>query len=233
MELPTCVYCKTQRVKKKGKKYCSVDCYRQEKRKVFPKVEKICEWCVKQFSVAWRFRAARFCSKSCSNSATKRNRIQKICFWCKKEFETIKSNENITKFCSIECFHYSLRLGEEAVVKLTCKNCKKEFEKSYSNRDRIFCSKKCANSGEFNAMYHITKENHPTYGRRPWIYGLTARTDDKVKKMGEKISRVLKQRFNDGLSTHVGVSNPNFGKTRDDRTIEQLENYSKAAIKRV
>lgn len=50
--------------------------------------------------------------------------------------------------------------------------------------------------------------------------------------MGEKVKEALKIVFPNGRDLR-GSKNPNYGKKREQRTEEQLENYSKAAIQRV
>ena len=51
--------------------------------------------------------------------------------------------------------------------------------------------------------------------------------------LGKKISFIQKQQFKDGLRTNKGKNNPNYGKTTSQRTPEQLEKYSLAAIDRL
>ena len=73
----------------------------------------------------------------------------------------------------------------------------------------------------------------PAKGHKPWTYGLTTETDDRLKKLGEKSSITNKNLFATGVRSHYGKKNPNFGKTVADRTPEQMERYSKAASKRL
>ncbi len=151
----TCHHCGVKfQHRKKDKKYCSFAHYQAHKKQKQPKQKKICKWCDKEFEVAYRFRAAKYCSKPCSNSGTKQKRVGLDCQECGIHFEVIPYRiENGAAFCSYDCFAVNRRGGEDSVVKLVCENCGKEFEKSYIQRDRAFCSYRCSNQGEHNGMY--------------------------------------------------------------------------------
>ena len=73
----------------------------------------------------------------------------------------------------------------------------------------------------------------PMKGKKPWTHGKTKETDPRIAELSKKVSETHKKQFREGKRTIKGEANPNYGKTREDRTPEQLENYSKAAIKRV
>lgn len=70
-------------------------------------------------------------------------------------------------------------------------------------------------------------------GKKAWNNGLSIKTDKRVFSLGRKISVKMKHRFKTGELSNLGVKNPNFGKTPEQRTQEQLERYSKAAAFRV
>jgi hypothetical protein len=70
-------------------------------------------------------------------------------------------------------------------------------------------------------------------GKPSWNHGKTAETDERIAALGQKISESAKVAFAAGERSNVGEKNPNFGRTRDTRTPEQLENYSKAAVDRI
>jgi hypothetical protein len=70
-------------------------------------------------------------------------------------------------------------------------------------------------------------------GKPSWNHGKTAKTDERIAALGQKISDGAKAAFAAGERSNVGEKNPNFGRTRDTRTPEQLENYSKAASQRI
>jgi len=110
---------------------------------------------------AWRFRDAKYCSKSCSNSATKRNRVQKICSWCNSKFEVIKFRDGTAQYCSYECFNLNRRQGIEDDVEIVCENCGTKRSVPFIHRLKRFCNNSCASSGKFNAFYGVTGQDHP------------------------------------------------------------------------
>lgn len=126
-----------------------------------------------------------------------------------------------------------MRNGNPEIIDLTCEGCGTVFKKKYTKRSTRFCSKSCATSGERNAMYGMTGLKSSWYGKPAWNHGLTAETDIRVKNLGKKISKITKKQFEDGTRSNSGENNPNYGRTVDTRTPEQLDNYSKAALKRV
>jgi hypothetical protein len=114
----------------------------------------------------------------------------------------------------------------------TCEHCEKEFTVQFSKRKKRFCSKSCSNTGENNGMYGRTDLSVWT-GKPAWNAGLTAKSDERLAALGQKISKQMKEKFKSGKLSNKGKNNPNFGRTRDTRTKEQLDNYSKAAISRL
>ena len=118
-------------------------------------------------------------------------------------------------------------------MSLTCEACNKIFNKSYIQRDRRFCSHTCASTGVNNGMYGKIGKLNPMFGKIAWNHGLTVNTDTRIKNLGKKISKTLKRKFASGEMSNAGVNNSQYGRTPDTRTPEQLNNYSKAAIKRI
>ena len=230
----TCENCQIEyspKRKNKNEKYCSQKCYFEARDQ---SLEKICEFCKNSFIIAYRFREQKYCNVKCAGMAcslnTKQERIHKICQNCLKDYEVIESRKD-SKFCSYDCFLNDVRDGSPKYIKKICeaKNCGKEFECLWRANNR-FCSRSCASSGENNFMYN----NHVCYRfTPPWTKGKSAKTDPKLAELGKKISLVMKEQFANKEKNHFGKNNPNYGKTREDRTSEQLENYSKAAIKRI
>ena len=195
-----CAYCGVAfQHRKHDKKYCCIEHYRLHKKELQPDAEVTCKSCGNKKTVAYRFREQQYCSISCANSVNKSTeRVQKVCSWCKSEFEVIQFRSKTAGYCSYECFAYASRAGQELNVKLICKNCGNEFEKPYIARNRTFCSKSCATTRENNAMFGLRGELSPSFGRAPWHKGLTAETDERLKKMAEKVSEVLTKKILDG-----------------------------------
>ena len=145
------------------------------------------------------------------------------CDRCNKKFERVASAIGKRVFCSLAC-------RKEPLDRI-CEGCNQPYTTSIAHRKTSrFCSKSCAKSGE---RHHFYGKEGPTKGQSTWIKGLTKETDSRVAFMAVKVSQMAQKRFEQGLQTNSGNQNPNFGKTRVQRTPEQLERYSKAAIERV
>lgn len=212
--------------------FCSSGCYKQYLKR-FGTVKLICSICNKEFEVAYRFRKQLTCSKECAHvrtSITLNTSITKQCLYCNKDYSATQSYKDKAKYCSYDCFlkHKYGRLS--ATVIKNCEACGKEFEKSFSKRKVRFCSKSCANSGIFSAR--LGSISH-WRGKHSWNYGLTTKTNSIVASLGKKISNNLKNQFKNGTLTNVGKNNPNYGNTRDTLSTKKLENFSKAASKRI
>jgi len=201
-----------------------------------------CEVCHNPFTVAYRFRGTKTCNKECfkklMSSKKRTERIKKQCLndKCGKIFDLKITYENIQKYCSQICFYDHKYGRESAIVTLICKSCGNDFDRVFSKRRHRCCSKKCFSVQQSLAMMG---KNNPMFGKGPmlgrvaWNNGKTTETDDRLKNLGREVSRSLQRGFESGKLTHVGENNPNFGRTRETRSIENLENYSKAASQRV
>lgn len=139
--------------RKKNKKFCSKIC-----KETFTKTNKlrICIKCNEEFSAYNK--EQKYCSRFCSAPDRGKERAEKFsyiasCAWCKTQF---KRNISVKKengdFCSYNCYLLFKRGGTGKYVDRKCPNCKKKFTVLWRNK-KIFCSKKCSNSGKFNGMY--------------------------------------------------------------------------------
>lgn len=201
------------------------------------KQERVCLYCSIPFIPSYK--PQQFCSRKCGalNKAEIKFDLKPIlqCSWCQKDIKgrnETQTNE-LNNFCNRECNLLFLRGGktEEEYLKKVCEACNKEYQTTSKHRETSrFCSKSCSKSKENHPYW---EKEGPTKGMTPWLKGLTKETDERVAKMAENVSKTHKQQFAEGLRSNKGENNPNFGITRDLRTEEQLENYSKAAIKRV
>jgi hypothetical protein len=224
----TCAFCSTifERNTKRTRKYCSQKCYIDNKIKIKNewKKEQPCVICGNLFVI--NFKGHKCCSKKCTTvaySTAQKTSVLVSCFRCKKDFERQPAIITTKNFCSWEC--------RKEPKERICRNCKKQyFCKSSKVKISKFCSRSCAKSGKF---HHGYGKPGPMTGKSSWAKGLTAKTDSRIASLGVKISKIQKLQFLNGTRTNAGSSNPNFGKTVADRTEEQLENYSKAAIGRV
>lgn len=222
-----CLTCKIEFTPRDiSKKYCSRTCYHKR----YKAIIKNCVVCNQSFTVAYRFRGTKTCGKSCFStlmSQCQNKKESSTCLNCKKEFDLIKSRKNSAKYCSYDCF-LSTRKSRQSIAK-ECEYCKKEFKTTLA-ANRRFCNRSCANSGEFNGAYG--KPGTMT-GKIPWSKGLTKTSDERLSRLGNKLSSIAKERFSNGVSSHVGSKNPNFGNTRENLTVEKRDNFSKAAVQRI
>jgi len=97
-------------------------------------------------------------------------------------------------------------------------------------RGKKFCSKSCALSGERNGRYG---KPGTMRGKIPWSKGKTKNTHESLATAGQKISKVLKQKFAGGELSNVGENNPMFGRTGDTMTSETISRYRSAAAERI
>lgn len=192
-----CLNCKKQfKHRKNNKKYCSHECYAKR----YSDVTKTCEHCKKDFTTKYRFRAAKFCNQACYKDSEKQNtRTSKQCSYCKKDFVVTEFMYDKIFFCSKKCFHFDLRNGQEELIKKNCLNCQKEIIVRFTNKKKRFCSKKCGTTGKFNGAFG---KPSPMKGRPAWSRGLTAKTDSRLAAAGEKISKIIAQKFVDNDQHH-------------------------------
>jgi hypothetical protein len=237
----TCELCKNPfQHRKKNKKYCSTICAFKSRHN--EEILKICSECHCEFKVPYRLREQKFCSKPCFAADYGRQikqNIELICKYCKKTYTTTKYQAEVAQrqHCSRECMKLDNRNGVGDNIEFICQNekCGKAFDVSFYRRNdgKRFCSRECFaewHSGENN--YFTGKPGH-FLGKKAWNNGLTTETSEKLVALGEKVSATQRQQFIDGKRSNKGENNPNYGKTPDQRTPEQHERYSKAAIKRV
>jgi hypothetical protein len=215
---------------KKSKKYCSHTCYAKR----FADVTNVCLACHSEFVVAYRFRGQKTCGAKCAGLLKSQNHTREIknCLVCTTQFEAVQSYKDKAKYCSYDCFLTTRATRQPDIAKI-CENCEIKFVVPFTKNVRRFCSKRCATSGEFNAFFGMIGSAHPTFGLKAWNNGLSVETDVRLAKLGKKISVVSKEQFSTGARSHVGENNPMFGHTVDMLTPEQVENYSRAALKRV
>src|SRR3990167_10377702 len=126
-------------------------------------------------------------------------RQKQLCEFCKKEFLPSKDGR---KFCSSYCYNQT----RPKKIK-NCPTCNKEFIVPWNKRNKKFCNKSCANSGEFNVMFGKTGGDSPSFGRKAWNNGLTKETDERLKNLGNKISKTQKEQFKKGKRSNKGKNN--------------------------
>lgn len=224
----TCKKCAKEFVSVRLRKYCSHECFAKR----FDPVNKTCETCGKNFVVAYRFRGQKTCGVECAKvaiSKTLTTSETKRCLVCNAQYTVVQSYKDNAKYCSYECF-LSTRKTRQPDVMNVCEGCGKNFTVSYVRAKQRFCSKSCAHTGERNGMFG--KPGSMT-GKPPWSKNKSKETDERLKRMGEKISHVLKEQFSSGKRSHAGQKNPNFGNTSDTLSVEKRRNFSTAAINRV
>ena len=85
-----------------------------------------------------------------------------------------------------------------------CKNCKKEFHSNIKNR--IFCSKKCSNSGKNNPMYG---KKHTNESKKK---NSESNKANITKELKEKHSKRSKQWHKEHPNAYRGENNPMYGR---------------------
>lgn len=226
----TCSRCSTEfTTHKPDKQFCTQACYFASKKQ---DVTRPCLICGKDFTTAYRFRGNKTCSEACrriGQSRTTSTRVTLTCEVCGKQYERPELQAIGSKHCSKECRLSTCDSRQPDVTK-QCAQCGCDFTVVFYKRDQLFCSKSCAHIGENNGMFG---KPGSLAGKPSWNHGQTAKTDERIAALGKKISDGTKAAFAAGERSNAGEENPNFGRTRDTRTPEQLENYSKAASKRI
>ena len=213
--------------------YCSQKCYFELIADIAEewKKERICIECNEAYSPSYKVQ--KFCSISCvmmvrGREKTETNTVLVDCCWCKLTFSKVLSKVVDSNFCSPECFHLSLRDGSEKKITKNCKNCQIEFELLYIDRAQEFCSKSCSKSGKFHPYFGKVG---PAKGIKPWTFGLTKETDDRIRILSEKISIIHKGYFKDGTRKRLfGTDNPNWKDPKDRKaplnlSIRQCKTY--------
>lgn len=124
----------------------------------------ICENCGKVFSVKFKCKARRFCTKKCAQiyrweHTPKKENIY-ICETCGKEFSVLQCDHRLKEGKKIRyCSHQCAGEGQKKGKIIQCKNCGKEF---YSIRQQ-YCSQDCARE------YRKKNYKHKTYMENGYI----------------------------------------------------------------
>lgn len=186
-----CLKCNVQfESHKQEKKYCSHLCYGKR----FEPVTNVCELCNNEFTVAYRFRKQKTCNAACAGKLLSKKklaqRVIKTCLNCEKQYDIVPSYEEESKYCSSDCFYkHKYKRDSKTVVKI-CEGCGVQFEKPFILREVKHCSKSCAVSGERNSQFGLGKNQARNKVPR-WHVGKTAKTDERLRLTGEKISRIV------------------------------------------
>lgn len=208
-------------------KFCSQKCYLDSKAEKWPVQKKHCIICDKEFEVPYRFREIMTCSQKCNRQRMCKPRITKQCEWCNKEFEIIETRQYF-KYCSPKC-RYAAAIKPEChqLYTITCQNCKKQIEVDYYSKNNKFCSLSCAKSGEFHPMYG---KPGAMLGKIAWNHGLTAKTDERVKKLGKKISAIIADKLVSGSWDHqAGYQGEHYtGIKNGNKTVYLRSSYESA-----
>jgi len=210
--------------RKPDKLYCSHMCYASRHGTVTIR----CTSCGVDKQVAYRFRDAKFCSTACAGQGTaERLRVERVtveCEWCEEPFELLPRMVGTTRFCSRACHEAHVRGGLPREVTLTCEGCDKEFTRPFVLRGQRFCSKSCANSGERNAWAGNTYR----VGLPAWNRGLTAATDERLARVGEKISTIIADKIVRGEWDHQpGFEGSHFESKKCGRTFYCRSSYER------
>lgn len=239
MYVYTCKKCGiTFKHRKKNKKFCSTKCMysaRNEKSSWRREIRK-CLNCENGFYPTYK--QQKYCTIQCSAYLThkKSERRKKTydtkCGWCGKEFKKeLGRKGKHYDFCSQQCSQSFIRGNKDKYITKQCPKCKVDFQCLY-RKQKTFCSYSCSKSGENHPFYG---KQGPTKGIKPWTYGKTKETDERISILGKKVSKTHKDKFEKGIRSNSGENNPNHKnkRKRKERTKEQKDRYSKAAVWRI
>jgi hypothetical protein len=105
-------------------------------------------------------------------------------------------------------------------VKLKCEGCGEEFEKPFTARHTRFCSKSCGLSGQNNGMFGQVGYWR---GKPAWNRGLSAKTDERLRLTGEKISAIIADKFVNGEWNHqAGYVGEHFAGTKNGGVVSYM-----------
>lgn len=175
-----CKICKKKfrSIPQHNRKYCSNSCLQKFYKK--QQISKYCKMCNKKF-VSYISSNRKYCSKSCLHKSYKRKWVFKNCKTCGKIFASYLSSKR--KYCSNEC-HQRMKFIHNPKMKnkiskslmgkmcgeknpnfkpkiiLHCKYCKHKFLAfPYSKETRKFCSRKCKDIWQKEALKGIHNPN--------------------------------------------------------------------------
>lgn len=137
-----CTYCEKTFQGKNKKKYCSVECQKENNKKIYNESRE-CLSCGETYNVSRKDSARKYCSSECGYK-------KKKCYYCETEFKTRDSNK---KYCNDFCRRKSVKKtheqftselqsihkglivpmelykGSDYKMKFKCLQCNLEFEK--------------------------------------------------------------------------------------------------------
>ncbi|SHJ77638.1 hypothetical protein [Paramaledivibacter caminithermalis] len=100
--------------------------------------------------------------ESLKNDVPKKKEIQKQCLYCGEEINTKMRRGRKSKFCSDKCRRTWWNENQDkkdrrdtAWYSFVCKYCGKDF-KAYGNKNRKFCSRKCARDYRYGSYREKT-----------------------------------------------------------------------------
>lgn len=146
---------------KRGRKYCSQDCYDAVHRKHDRPAKLPCEQCGTLYPTSGRAAGTRFCSSRCFGASLKRPGAPPPCEQCGKarEWEYGTSVNSVGPYCSRECAGLARRKRSS----LVCQVCGTVFQQRPSeggHRRTVHCSQACRRvTAERNATYATCKRD--------------------------------------------------------------------------
>lgn len=209
-------------------KYCSDECKKEAKRiqareryRNKGKHQLTCQNCGEDFHSDRE--EAKYCSQECNYDSS---RVEKKCKECGEVYKCPKHKDS--GFCSNSCStsYHNRRIKTKDPVILECKFCKEEFSVHPPSKaeNKKYCSEECFgkdNQGENNPIHQFSGSHMPD-DYEPWTKGKTAEENEKVAKVGEKISETLTEKYKE--EEHHWS-----GKTHSKETKEKMSKIRKKA----
>lgn len=172
----TCLNCGKELTGKYQKKYCSVNCQKEDRsRKVRERNTRVCETCGVAFVMRGlsgkgkrgEVKEGRFCSKKCYGVwRSDPPKPPKLCKICGKETPSRRES-----YCSDECRREVARRDNVKFNKAKkllrprqCKECGKTFTPEYGDKRRSFCSEFCSRKYLIKTKYKDARKRARSLG---------------------------------------------------------------------
>lgn len=156
----------------------------------------------------------------------------KQCLSCNNDFEVVQSYKEFGKYCSSNCFYKHKYNRESKIIILRCEACGKDYEKKFIHRKSRFCSKVCATSGDKNSQFGLGKEQARNKVPR-WHIGKTKETDERLRRLGEKISVIIADKIVKGEWKHIGFKGEHYTGLKNGGVVSYLRSSYESIFARI
>lgn len=156
--------------------------------------------------------------------------IEIPCQTCGKLIIVLPSQVGRKKFCSRECSIES----KKRPIRLTCRQCGKEFTKSASQADTVYCSPECYAAGRAHVssdgMRTCTQcgQNYPAtteyFGRSATRFGLSGECKRCLGERGKEYRAINRERIRQGTNEYRAKNTERVRQWKRDSYLRNREN---------